>query len=859
MFRRSSQVFLASLVLAASAGGEDVARYLERHGLDDLLAVHLERQLETTGAQERDELIRRLVGVYKKLLETTTDPVGRRTLELRSEELLQKASESDRQELHLALLRGRQHAAEQIAERHRLRQAPEQAVARAGDILQEIVHELDRLRDRIKERRRRAERSLSRSRGRAAAQWREEMEQAARLSEECAFVLAWSLYYHAWLDQRLSGPETRRSVARRAEDLFTELLAVESARPQPEEISVDLREFEARARCILGVGLCKSMTTSSATAMRWLELLEHPRAYGPLREQLPAWQMSVHLEHAEFRAARAILESASADVPLAWIRLAAVHALEADPDQREAAELARVAVTSLAARGELGEVLDLADRYGVESLGAAGFAFRYVRGVKHYQEARGLHGSEEPVTDPQLVRLYEQAVGEFELALGEADAGRYPQATANCRWLIGWCRFFQGRFLEARRSFDKSAGELSRPQAAEALWMAVVSQDKAAQRAGSGRDDDELATLIDDYLARYPTSPRAPKLRLKRAMNGGVSVEVVEELLAIGPESDVYAAARRRAAQVLYQLFRGASGERRLAFGNEYLSVSLPLLDDAPGPGGDGKSVEEYVARSRRVLEVALAEGISRAGAAGGVLDALEAFDVDLSQYRSELDCRLVQERLLAGDAESAEVFADRLWERDRESVWARLAERVLFRHGAERWKSGEASAREAVYVDMVIRHGRRILSEYLDDPEALTRARVLAYHSTVAEALLERAETTGDRGQAAEALGVYELLLSAAPMDTRFLRATAVLSQRLGKVDQALSCWRTLVAGSPAQGQGWYEAKLNLITLLAEVEPARARAVMDQHKQLNPEYGPEPWASRFQELDKRIPGSSAP
>jgi hypothetical protein len=41
---------------------------------------------------------------------------------------------------------------------------------------------------------------------------------------------------------------------------------------------------------------------------------------------------------------------------------------------------------------------------------------------------------------------------------------------------------------------------------------------------------------------------------------------------------------------------------------------------------------------------------------------------------------------------------------------------------------------------------------------------------------------------------------------------------------------------------------------LLADLDPARARAVLDQHKQLNPDYGPDPWGVRLEQLDGRLP-----
>ena len=129
-------------------------------------------------------------------------------------------------------------------------------------------------------------------------------------------------------------------------------------------------------------------------------------------------------------------------------------------------------------------------------------------------------------------------------------------------------------------------------------------------------------------------------------------------------ESDQGAlSARRRAAQVLYQLFREASGEQRLAYGNEYLAVVLPLLGAAADllDHTDRAAVREYVARSRRVLEVALAEGVGRATAAGTVLADLETLavrdGVDLTEFEDEIDCRRVQQLLLIDQPAAAEPY----------------------------------------------------------------------------------------------------------------------------------------------------------------------------------------------------------
>ena len=219
------------------------------------------------------------------------------------------------------------------------------------------------------------------------------------------------------------------------------------------------------------------------------------------------------------------------------------------------------------------------------------------------------------------------------------------------------------------------------------------------------------------------------------------------------------------------------------------------------------------------------------------------------ADVKDELDFRRVQVLLGGGDVAEAAVVADRLWERDRTSPWSRLAEGAIFRDGLRRWKSNE---NDPASLQLVIRHGRRVVSEFADDSDALKRPRVLATHAAVAEALMQ----AGRRNPALEqqALELYEKLVTERPRDAAFLRATAMLSERLNKPDQALSCWRKLVAGTTVGEPLWYEAKFRLIDLLAETDPPRARSIMDQHKQLNPGYGPEPWASRLRELDGRIP-----
>ncbi len=847
-----------SLVVAPLARADEVAAYLQHHQLKQLLAVYLQDQMSGLTGAQRDEHLGRLIGIYAELLESTDDPEAIADLRRQSRQVLGSVSADVGAQLRLALLRGSYRAAERIAENHRLRQSSDEEVQRARETLSEIIPKLHQLRGVIEDRFQATERRMIRSAGGEAEALSLRAEKAQRLLATCTFLNAWAQYYQSWLHDR---PDN----ARVAEPLFAQMLDAESARPQPREVSVDLRSVEAVARSILGMALCKSLTSSSATAIKWIELLEHPLAYSALREQVPAWKIAIHLEHGEYRAALAILTAitdAGQIPPVAWVRLAAVHALEANPGTRDAAgELARLALTLLAAQGELQQVLDLSERYGIDALGNAGFAFRYVKGVQHYQRARREHGSDRPSFEVALIERYQHGVDEFEAALAEHDADRYPRAAASCQWLAGWCRYFQGRFLAARDSFEQAAQRLGPAEAAEAMWMAVVCLDRVASRSSNNALKKNLSELIDRTLAAYPGSRHAAKLMLRRAIvSGEISPEVVEDLLLIPSESEVYEAAQRRAAHVLYQLFRRDSGERQLAYGIEYLAVALPLVGDAENrlDGTDPDAVRLYVARSRRVLDVALTEGIGRVAAAGSILEDLRELGgregVDLSDHQDEIDFRRIQHLLYTADVDAAAAVADALWLGDRQSLWSRLACRALFDHGlGAGGDSDDGPIVQTAELQLVVRYGRRLIKELAEGSTSQPAAGVLGYSKSVAEALMLLWQRDGDPGKAQAAVELYESVLQARPTDAKSLRATAFLSEAVGRPARAMECWRKLAAGYSVGAPNWYEARFHLITLLAELDPPRARAVIRQHKKLNPSWGPEPWASRFEALQRRI------
>ena len=190
------------------------------------------------------------------------------------------------------------------------------------------------------------------------------------------------------------------------------------------------------------------------------------------------------------------------------------------------------------------------------------------------------------------------------------------------------------------------------------------------------------------------------------------------------------------------------------------------------------------------------------------------------------------------------------MWQRNPSSIWSRGAQRSIFNYARQQLKDN-ANIQEA--LELIVQCGQRILNEFEGQSDSINRISVLAYHLAVADALMQQFKEYAILQSAHDALILYEKVFSVRPNDAHVLRAIAQLSEKSGDNERALTCWRALVAGSDLSSESWYEAKYHLILVLTETDLNRARAVMNQLKLLNPDYGPPPWRALLVALDNRI------
>ncbi len=88
---------------------------------------------------------------------------------------------------------------------------------------------------------------------------------------------------------------------------------------------------------------------------------------------------------------------------------------------------------------------------------------------------------------------------------------------------------------------------------------------------------------------------------------------------------------------------------------------------------------------------------------------------------------------------------------------------------------------------------------------------------------------------------------------DPEVLRRLAALAVDAGRIELAIEAWRTLGAGLPRTEPSWFEARWELVRLVASVDADRARSLLDQHAILYPDYGPAPWGRRLHDLHLQL------
>ncbi len=912
---RAARSLVASAVcgLAASAApaqAPDAARqaqresaaaieaYLDRPGLRPLLAEHLAARLKAASPEERALIGERLGKLYVEFIGAAKKPADRQMWEEKARDLLRVVPEVKSYALRLDLTRTSYVKAEEAAERWRLRLGTDEDKADAERTLRTLKSQFEAIGTEVNHRLETLERAEES--GRAPDKISDEIGEARRLRSIAYYYAGWSSYYLALL----SGSD---SPAIESLKSFGWVLGAGQGRSATlERLPKNLLKYDHVSRAAIGCALASALRRDGDTeGLRWLDAVEGEAAVpAEIKSQLLTRRITIlgaARRWADLEARVRYARNADRDgkgpavTPLETLaaRLLAVVCFEADRKTTGEVieQLGQIAMSDLVARGEVGHVLDLAQRYGTGPLGDVGFIVHYVRGMQAYERAVKAHKDsganvDEPTREAALMNQYRQAAALLDSAPQQDDAPRFPGERGRAIVAAGRALFKAGDFVPAAERFAQAATLIpEKPGAEEALWLAIISLDRVAAESTppppvvAGRLE-ELTTL---FLRTYPQTERAASLLVRRAAQGGVDDEQAASiLLGVDSKSPVYLSARRQAARILYRMFRGSNDSSRgfaaarfVKIAEELLSVDKKIaLESARTEATE--ATERLVLLTRQVLDALLTSATPDVQRAEAVLDMLRSAvtfnNFDTAGVDSELRFRRLQILVAREDNAGAEALADEL--RAAGGRFADAADRLLYQRAVARWKKAAQDpaavaggaprdpAAQLAAAASVVKLGTRVLDRMGSGPGALQDNAVLTVYRQVAQAASEIWAATKDVASRDLAIKLDKAVINAAPGNIDSLHRLAGLAEDAGDPGLALECWRTLASGHKPNTPEWFAAKYNLARLLAEQDAPKALDVLSQVQVLYPEFGAEPWRSKLKALFEKLKaggGSPAP
>lgn len=837
---------VASACVATAAARADapdpVVSALTEAGMDDVLEAHLLAELDRAAdGPGRDALIERLAALYAGLLRSESMPAGaeRTALTTRAWALADRAGESRAFELRLTLLLNEYLPIERAADLHELRLLSDEDRARHVSVLRGLSTRLRAMAQAATTEAVRAERLTNAS---ADPMPTDSARAALRARSLTNYYAAWSGLTLATLEERVAPDEIKTS--------FGWLLGAEGQMPMLESVPAGALELDHVARAAIGVGRARALGREWLLAEQWLRLVaESDRASDAVRSQATARLLRVSAQQRDWVGVLQLMELVRGGeaLPTAEARYVALAALEATRGARTdspAARVAEKAIDDLIARGEIGHVLDLRDRFGASGLLGDGFVGQYAAGLDRLELAQqsGTPG------------LFGDAAASLLSAAAASDAARFPVQRDDARLKAAFAEIRAGRPRDAikiaRSVIDADPGSEAREEAA---WLLVVAIDETLDPALR----PELAESVRSYLAAYPGTERASRLLVRHAGTDILDpAEAGEGLRAIGEDDPVALAARRVLLRLMYRAWVG--GQRADTVARQDMLGLIDWIWARESGSTDRGTPADRLEAARIALDVTLGAtpvDTGRAVRALGIARRSIGENPKLARYGEELQLRAAEVFASSGELDKAAAAADEL--RAAASPLGSSADRVLLAAVLRRL---DDRPDDLAASTLGVRIGTRLSGELIPpEPERLGPD-TSAVIDRVWRLMAAHAERSGDPAPAAVALRLGRVVLERGMPTAQGLRDLASLAGSQRDVRTELDAWSGLLSAARPEEEVWWEARYHTLRLLGAADPDAARRAMEQHRVLHPGAGVEPWATRIEELfpAMRLPGGAS-
>ena len=798
---------------------QDLPAWLRRMECYELLALHLEEQVQVGTTREKEVAAKSLADLYASMLSNANDE-KREQLLAKAKQLLTRLPALATTDLRLQLMRGSYLAAELILEQYRFRIVDSKTHAEAITQLRDVNKELAEIRPKLMNVLRSSGHSLSDLKSRNAG-----------LSTT---LLAWSTYYLARHDKDSAAAQV-------AAKLFAEILQAQNASLQ--EVSTDLRIYDYGARALLGIALCKEISNDPAGPEPWLEQLEVDGVWPDVKRQIPLWRLHIMIDANRWHSVITLLNDEYSETPIPdyWLLLIASRSLEV-PLKENAPLAAAIAIEQLVKLGRLSMVSGLVNTHGKKVLENTNFVAKYILADLKFQKLKEKWIEVNPSENGEKKDDFAKVAQALREAIEAEDAKKFNHALSTCRFLLAHALFQAGQFAEAAIVFSEISGG---NQIEEAMWMTIVSLDQLKSRNFEQEEHRDLS--IERYITLFPNASRTNTLKLHRSFDEITGEQSIDELLSIARHDPIYNEARMRVEDLLYSQWRVAEKLELSEAGTKYLEIAVPALEVELEiiPNNDAA----ILSRSRRILEVALHHAMVRTSAAENIFDIVDEISITSPSIVEELIYRKIQYQLIQGNITQGVSLALSLLDNSPFSSWNKHAA-ILLLNSIRSSPSHIKNTLRSEYF--------RIGSTYIGSlqEEALKQTGQFSVATDIVNIGHEIWKTDADEQTGSIALLLARRLNLVHKQNRVLLRLCALLEEGKGDREVAISHWRTLSSGISKGTPDWFEARYKLVSLLHDLDPIAAQNLFAQHHALYPTYGPPPFDKLFQELEHTIQNS---
>jgi hypothetical protein len=832
---------LSPRALPAQDPGERQALkdYLVRHQLDQLHSSLLETEmLKADDPEARRQAARTLAELYARQMVTREDQFD--ALSERLDQLVREFPEAIPDNTQIEIAWGRYRRAKNEFERW--------TQDRGNVTLQQQVNDgFAGLLQRVSDATARLESGV-----RDGSESRPGSPDTVSLISRYEYLASWARYYRSLAS---SDTETRRRLLRAAEDGFLELLEVSDTR-QLTTISPTWWALNSEWTCrlLLGLGMTCQALEQRDSARYCFSLLQENRVPLAIRNSQRVWRFHSFLFPGQLEDAADFvreLESAGQvwnDVGL-WsaVALAGITWPEASP---LAANLTSSGLGGLARANEFGIVDEIHSRFpGVRVTGQDFFA-RWMDGYAALKSAD--HSGGETLGQDSREDL-RRAVHELRTAL-DTESSASPVYRARCRYHLGFALYLDLNSEEAVEQFRQAATVLRRPDpelAEHATWMQCQALNRLA--AGDSAWSAALRFALSDFQRQFPDSRYASEaafLRVLNQLHDGSLPEALTALQSIGPDDPNYRRALFETCRLSHRGWNETSDdEQKSRLAVDTLEAASRYLEESGTPPSGYAAMTRWARVCLLAADVCLQQ--DQTAQAADWLERCADLQPSMQLARetgSDYYFLLMNLAARLGDNQQEAEASEWLLKNTTDPDQLRAARISRARQLDQRFRESLAGGQppDNRQQDQLMDAYQQLVDEYLADEAGL------AGDPVIQTALYRLAEIQALSGRVAEARDSFARLQRAVPSELAYIQGLARVEMQLGNGSVAAGHWQTIAAGLSAGSDPWLEAKYNLVRCLQQDQPAGALILLKQVRVLCPRL-PEPWETRFSELESRL------